>query len=196
VVDETDFDALYRGNPDPFGVEDRWYEQRKQQVVLASLGQRRYRLAWDCASGTGHLSAALATRCESVVATDAAPTAVELTRARCRDASVAWEVSRLPAFPDSATGADLTVVPEVLYYLPDEARATTVARLARQRGELAVVTWRHHPDDAHISGSASVEELDAALVDAGWVRAVRHDEQDFVLATWTTAPQSTATSAD
>jgi ubiquinone/menaquinone biosynthesis C-methylase UbiE len=196
VVDETDFDALYRGNPDPFGVEDRWYEQRKQQVVLASLGQRRYRLAWDCASGTGHLSAALATRCESVVATDAAPTAVELTRARCRDASVACEVSRLPAFPDSATGADLTVVPEVLYYLPDEARATTVARLARQRGELVVVTWRHHPDDAHVSGSASVEELDAALVDAGWVRAVRHDEQDFVLATWTTPPQSTATGAD
>ena len=195
-MEETDFDALYRGNPDPFGVGDRWYEQRKQQVVLASLAQRRYRLAWDCASGTGHLSAALATRCDSVVATDAAPTAVELTRDRCRDASVECEVSRLPAIPDSATGADLTVVPEVLYYLPDEARATTVARLARQRGELVVVTWRHHPDDAHISGSASVEELDAALVDAGWVRAVRHDEQDFVLATWTTAPPSTATGAD
>jgi ubiquinone/menaquinone biosynthesis C-methylase UbiE len=196
VVEETDFDALYRGNPDPFGVGDRWYEQRKQQVVLASLAQRRYRLAWDCASGTGHLSAALATRCDSVVATDAAPTAVELTRDRCRDASVECEVSRLPAFPDSATGADLTVVPEVLYYLPDEARATTVARLARQRGELVAVTWRHHPDDAHVSGSTSVEELDAALVDAGWVRAVRHDEQDFVLATWTTAPQATTTGAD
>src|SRR6476646_3912390 len=68
VVDETDFDALYRGNPDPFGVGNRWYEQRKQQVLLASLGQRRYRLAWDCASGTGHLSAALAPRCDSVVA--------------------------------------------------------------------------------------------------------------------------------
>jgi hypothetical protein len=196
VVDETDFDALYRDNPDPFGVGNRWYEQRKQQVLLASLGQRRYRLAWDCASGTGHLSAALAERCDSVFSTDAAPTAVELTRDRCRGAHVECEVSRLPTFPDAATRADLTVVPEVLYYLPDEPRAATVARLARQRGEVVVVTWRHHPDDAHISGAASVEELDVALVDAGWGRTVKHDDQDFVLAIWTTASPATATGAD
>ena len=65
-MDETDFDELYRGDPDPFGVDNRWYEQRKQQVLLASLGQPRYRLAWDCASGTGHLSAALAARGDGV----------------------------------------------------------------------------------------------------------------------------------
>ena len=59
-----------------------------------------------------------------------------------------------------------------------------------------VVTWRHHPDDAHLSGSASVEELDEALGDAGWGRMVQHDDQDFVLASWAIAPHATATGAD
>ena len=54
------------------------------------------------------------------------------------------------------------------------------------------VTWRHHPDDAYVSGAASVEELDEARRDAGWGRTVHHDDQDFVLASWTIAPAADA----
>ena len=49
---------------------------------------------------------------------------------------------------------------------------------------------------AHAARLLKAGVVDAALVGAGWFRAVRHDEQDFVLATWTTAPPSTATGAD
>ncbi len=179
---EVDFESRYQRHSDPFEVGTRWYERRKQQVLLASLGAERYRLAWDAACGTGHLAQALASRCDRVLATDAAPTAIELSRSLTHGhPGLDCAVSALPARPETARGADLTVAAEVLYYLPDDQRAETMSALADQLGELASVHWRHHPHDAHLSGAEVTEELDATLVDAGWVRAVRHEDRDFVL---------------
>lgn len=183
---EAEFESRYQQQSDPFGVGTRWYERRKQQVLLSSLGRERYRLAWDAACGTGHLAQALAARCDRVLATDAAPTAVELSRSlTCRQPGVDCAVSALPARPESARGADLTVAAEILYYLPDDLRAETVSALAAQVGELATVHWRHHPHDAHLSGAAVTEELDSALARSEWERTVWHDDTDFVIGVWT-----------
>ncbi len=183
-----DFDTLYRTDPDPFGVGTRWYEQRKLAIALASLAEPRYPLAWDCASGTGHLAEALGGRCDRVLASDAAPEAVRITaeRTSALDA-VRVEVSALPDRPEQARDAGLTVVSEVLYYLDDDTRRTCLAMLADQSGELLSVHWAHHPHDAHLSGVAVTAELSFALRSRGWSSLVTHREDDFVLASWRSA---------
>lgn len=192
-IDADGFEALYAGDPDPFGVAGRWYERRKQAVLTASLAREHYDLVWDCATGTGRLALALLRdgRCARVLATDAAPTAVRLTRELLdgRDGATC-AVSALPDVPGAALPADLVVVAEVLYYLPDEPRAAALAALAALSGELVTVHWRHHPHDAHLSGADVTLELDEALTSRGWTSTVRHDDVDFVLAGWVPGGQS------
>lgn len=185
----TDFEAVYQDDADPFGVATSWYERRKERLLLAALTKERYARAWDCACGTGHLALALAESCDLVVATDAAPTAVRLTDERTQAVRrVRTEVSRLPDRPADVSDADLTVVAEVLYYLPDDERARAIEMLQHQQGELAAVHWRHHPEDAYLSGAAVTDELGGALTAVGWSLAWRHDDLDFVMAGWLRTP--------
>ncbi len=185
MTEPIDFEALYRRDDDPFEVGSSWYERRKEDVLVASLSRRHYDLAWDGACGTGHLARRLAGRCDEVVATDASPTAVALSASCTRDLpGVRCRVSALPEVPDEVRGADLTVAAEVLYYLPGPERAASIEALARQHGELVSVHWRHHPDDAHLSGADVTDELHDALTAGAWSRVVRHEDTDFVLAAW------------
>jgi hypothetical protein len=185
LTDAADFDALYRRDPDPFGVASSWYERRKEQILLAGLTRSHYRLAWDCATGTGHLARRLAERCDQVLATDASEAAVELAGSETSGArGVRCAVSALPDVPAECRAADLTVVAEVLYYLPGPARSAAIGALVDQSGELVAVHWRHHPHDAHLSGAAVTDELGAALTRRGWTAVVRHEDVDFVLAAW------------
>ncbi|MEP6815833.1 MAG: class I SAM-dependent methyltransferase [Marmoricola sp.] len=191
MTDAADFDALYRRDSDPFGVATSWYERRKEQILLAGLTRSRYRLAWDCATGTGQLALRLAERCAAVLATDASPRAVELAATLTADRPhVVCTVSALPRVPADANAADLTVAAEVLYYLPEPARAAAIEALADQSGELVSVHWRHHPHDAHVSGTEVTDELGDAVARQGWTPAVRHDDVDFVLAAWTREAQA------
>ncbi len=41
------FDAMYASAADPWGFEDRWYEQRKYAISLAQLPAARYRRAFE-----------------------------------------------------------------------------------------------------------------------------------------------------
>lgn len=182
--ERADFEAMYEADPDPFGVATRWYERRKQQVLLACLTLPHYRQAWDCACGTGHLTQALGRRCDAVLASDASREAVRLTsQVTLVDSEIRCEVSSLPEAPSGSGEVDLTVVAEVLYYLDEDDRTRTLAMLAAQRGEIASVHWRHDPHDAHLSGAAVTDELDRAL-SSGWRRVVRHEDEDFVVGVW------------
>jgi len=205
VAEPAEFDDWYRDDPDPFGVRTRWYERRKRAVLLASLRLERYRCAWDPACGTGDLALALADRCALVVGSDVAPRAVALSRALTAGRpNVRIERNALPdvvgiplvgsarpsAGEESTDGFDLLVLAEVQYYLPAAARAATVAALdsaMRAPGpvELVSVHWRHHPHDGFLSGVDVTAELDAQLRGRGWASAVRHDDAEFVLASWT-----------
>lgn len=182
-----DFEAMYRRDPDPFGVQSSWYEQRKLAVVLASLCRQRYSCAWDAACGTGDLALRLASRCTDVLATDDSPRAVELSTARTEGTCVRVRRHTLPDRPHPGLESiDLVVLSEVLYYLPEEARVATYALVDDVRaGEVVAVNWRHHPHDAHLSGTAAVREFDDAFAGRGWNPAVRHEDRDFVLTSWT-----------
>ena len=61
---------MYAGAEDPWGFRSRWYEQRKRDVTLAALTRPRYRRAFEPGCSIGVLTAALAERCDEVVAAD------------------------------------------------------------------------------------------------------------------------------
>lgn len=187
------FEDLYTGDPDPFGLGDRWYERRKMEVVMASLASDRYQYIWDTACGTGHLAALLATRTERLLATDASPAACRLTADRLAGHEhVRVGVHLLPAPPADAPGDqrfDLVVLSEVLYYLDEQDRAAAVRTVTAASdpavdAEVLAVCWRAHPSDASVSGEQSLQELDLALQATDWLSVVRHEDQDFVLRSW------------
>src|SRR5918997_209648 len=87
MVKVPDFDALYEANPDPFQVRSSFYEQRKLGLVLDCLTKPLYAAAWDPACGIGEMAARLSARAGRVLASDASPQAVHLTRRRCSSCS-------------------------------------------------------------------------------------------------------------
>lgn len=192
-----DFDAGYRADPDPWQVASSPYEQRKLDVVLASLTQARYERVWDPGSGTGHLAARLADRGTTVLAGDASAEAVRLTRQTCHGhANVQVHQHRLPdplPGPYAAYHPDLVVLSEFLYYLPDADRAAALAVVDRQAdptAELLAVHWAHVPDDAWLSGPGTQAEIVTRLSERGWRHLVHHRDTDFVLDVLRRGPES------
>src|SRR2546423_7936977 len=79
------FDAMYQAAPDPWGFEDRWYEQRKYAISLAQLPAARYRSAFEQGCSVGELTRMLASRCDALLSCDLAAAAVRAAAARTRD---------------------------------------------------------------------------------------------------------------
>ncbi|MGN2637908.1 class I SAM-dependent methyltransferase [Nocardia takedensis] len=150
------FDAKFRADPDPWHFDTAWYEIRKRELLTAILPLPRYRSALEPGCANGHLTAALARRCDHVTATDIAPHALELARARCRDQHNVtlhrW------AFGDAwhwERPFDLIVLSEVAYYQTAPALTATVADMStRLRPGTTVLLshWRHPEPDHHLDG--------------------------------------------
>lgn len=176
------FEALYEGNADPWQVRTSWYERRKRTVLLASLPRERYRCAWEPGCSLGHVTAELAQRCDRLLSSDISPRAIAAARQLVGGDHVTIEVAQTPSQPpDLPPGScDLVVLSELLYYLPDTARAATVElaiRLLEPGGHLVVAHWRDHPDDAHCSG----EKANAEAVAAVGPTLVHHLDEHFIL---------------
>jgi hypothetical protein len=83
TLDAGYFDAMYRDAADPWGFEDRWYEQRKCAISLALLPAGRYGRAFEPGCSIGVLTHLLAQRCGTLLSCDAA--AVQAAAWRTRD---------------------------------------------------------------------------------------------------------------
>lgn len=184
TLPEEYFDAVYAASPDPWGFDDRWYEERKRSVTLAALPERRYATAFEPGCSIGVLTQGLASRCEALLATDVS--AAALARAAERLAGVDSVRFEQRALPQGWPGGrfDLVVLSELLYYL-GEQDLRTVAELAVASvgpgGSLLSVHWRHPVADYPHTGDAAQQAVaDAAL--GRLTRTVRHVEDDFDLA--------------
>jgi len=181
------FEALYAADDDPWDVRGTWYERRKRALLLASLGKPRYRSAFEPGCGNGEMSAALAARCERLLACDGAESAVAAARRRLQDApadAVRIERRSLPAAWPFDDRFDLIVISELAYYFD----AASVARMLAQAsanldadGELVLCHYLHDFDD-RVTATDAVH----ALADGtpGLVRSLRHRERDFLLDVW------------
>jgi SAM-dependent methyltransferase len=174
------FDAMYRAAPDPWGFEERWYEQRKYAISLAQLPVRRYHHAFEPGCSIGVFTHMLAPRCDDLLSCDIAAGAVQAAARRTADQpQVRVEQRQIPGeWPPGRF--DLIVLSEILYYFGDHDLQrildSAVAALEPE-GTLLAVHWRHHVPEYPRSG----DDVHRALAaQPGLARLVRHEEPDFI----------------
>lgn len=183
------FETLYAADDDPWDVRGTWYERRKRAVLLASLGRERYRSAFEPGCGNGEMTAALARRCDRLLACDGSASAVAAAQRRLQapdraEGALRLEQRSLPGQWPREEKFDLIVVSELAYYF-DAAALDAMLALARANldadGELLMCHYLPGFDDRVIATDAAHA---AAGRLPGLVRAVQHRERDFLLETW------------
>ena len=114
---QHDLDRLHQQDDDPWGVDTRWYEERKRALLLAALPRRRFRRGLEVGGSTGALAAVVADRCDRLLVIDGSEHAVALARRRLgRHDHITVEHGSVPEhWPDG--DLDLVVVSEVGYFL-------------------------------------------------------------------------------
>lgn len=189
------FQQLYERSDDPWQVRQRWYEQRKRALLMASLPEPHYRHAFEPACGNGELTAMLARRAERVTASDLSPAAVQLTRKRLGAAAlrqVGVRCQRMPQEWPEGAGFDLIVISEMAYYLSEaelyDLRGHAVRTLDSD-GALVLCHWRRPFSDRRLSTDTIHAAFDAC---PELHNIARHDEADFLLDVWSRSPRSVA----
>jgi SAM-dependent methyltransferase len=174
------FDAMYQAAADPWGFDDRWYEQRKYAISLAMLPAARYRSAFEPGCSVGVLTRMLAARCDALLSCDVAAAAVRAAAGRAADlAHVRVEQRDIPReWPGGRF--DLIVLSEILYYFGDhdlERVLKSAATALDPEGTLLAVHWQHPVAEYPRSGD-DVHRVLAAQ--PGLARLIRHEEPDFL----------------
>jgi cyclopropane fatty-acyl-phospholipid synthase-like methyltransferase len=138
------FDALYAADPDPWNFAASPYERAKYALTLNAIPKPRYRLALEIGCSIGVLTQSLASRCDAVVAVDAAEPPLVEARRRCADMpGVRFEQMFVPEeWPGGVF--DLILLSEIVYYLSRD----DVGRLAKRvmgslpsGGSVILVHW-------------------------------------------------------
>ena len=152
------FERMHRERDDPWRVRTRWYERRRRAVLTASLPRERYGRAIELGCSVGETTAVLADRCDELLAVDGSAAAVETAAERLRDRPhVTVERMRVPADWPPGT-ADLVVVSEVAYYLPEDEWDAVIHRIhgsLRPGGEVLLCHWTGDADDFAQSGASA-----------------------------------------
>lgn len=183
------FDKLYTDNADPWDTADSWYEQRKRAVICAVLPRPHFSSIYEPGCGSGELTAALATRCDRLIASDFCEQAVGITRSklanlahvdvRCESLPGQW-----PSRPDAALPFELIVLSELCYYLDalqlTELTALAVSSLA-ENGYLLACHWKKEFDDRMQSTRAIHLLIDR---NGRLHRHAGYEDEDFLLELW------------
>lgn len=192
----AEFDRLYAASPDPWGIDEGWYERRKRAVVLAALPDERVGRAYEPGCGTGALSVELAGRCDALLCTDVAGAAVARARERLEGRPGA-RVARAGVPDEWPEGPfDLVVVSELAYYLDegDRGRLWDAAVASLHPGAtLLAVHWTRAAPEYPVEGTQVHDEL-RARPDLGVLAA--HVERDFRLDVLTRVPPAPASVAE
>jgi LmbE family N-acetylglucosaminyl deacetylase len=155
---DHELDRLHQRSADPWGVDSRWYEERKRALLLAMLPRPRFDRVLEVGCSTGALTEVLADRADHVLGVDRSPAALTAARRRLADRpGVELADMDLPTiWPEGVF--DLVVVSEVGYFLSpaaaDELAARTAASLAPD-GVVVLCHWRH-PVDGWVMDAADV----------------------------------------
>ena len=178
------FESVHQQTADPWGVDDRWYEERKRALTLAALPRRRFADALELGCSVGALSAALAGRSDRLLAVDASETAVLACADRLRGRpGVRVERRVIPAqWPEGSF--DLVVMSESGYFLTPLQLERTLERIEGSLSADGVVVachWRHPirgwPLDGEIVHQRMLETFAEKSIDM----LALHLEPDFVL---------------
>ena len=188
------FNELYKSSDDPWHLREGWYERRKRSHTLALLPRPRYHTACEPGCANGELTAALATRCDALLAADLHETAVRVARERVAGMQqVRVEQRTVPhEWPTEAGPFDLIVISEFAYYLDASDLETLAARIAASLtpdGTLLACHWRRPFAEALESADAAHALFDARC---GLSRLAHHDEADLLIDVWSRDARSVA----
>lgn len=155
-VDPQSFEDKYQADSDPWNFATSWYEQRRYDLIMAMLPKARYRRCFEPGASIGELTQRLASRCDEVVAVEAAPTAARqaerMLAGRYPGASVV-QATVPDWWPDG--GFDLVVMSEFGYYFERDALGDLVRRfvdLLDDGGTFVAAHWRGRSDDHLLHG--------------------------------------------
>ena len=162
TLDPGYFRERYGASPDPYGLADRWYEQRKYALTVALLPREHYGTAFEPGCSIGVLTEQLASRCDTLLACDGVADAVASARSRTAGLPGVRVEQRVVPGDWPAQSFDLIVFSELLYYFGD-ADFSQVLRLGiralRRDGHLLAVHWRHPAPDHPRTGDEVREVL-------------------------------------
>lgn len=178
VVADDALDALHRAKADPWGVDERWYEQRKRLLTLAALPRRRFRRALEVGCSRGALAEDLAARCDEIVAVDRSPMAVHEARKRLAglEGASVRELDVPSQYPEGPF--DLVVVSEVGYFLSPAELERLIARIADSLtpdGVVLLCHWRHPVAGWVLDGPDVHERFRASVLPR---EAARYEDRD------------------
>jgi SAM-dependent methyltransferase len=191
-VDAGYFEALFAESDDPWSFRSRWYEARKRALTLACLPDRRYASGFEPGCANGELSAALATRCDTLLVCDGTEQALQIARRRLADCPhVSLANGWVPGYWPAAS-FDLIVLSEFCYYL-DRAALTRLAQQAQKSlnagGTLLACHWRKPIPGCQLAGDAVHRLLHDGL-------ALPHlcslADSDLLIDVWGSSPLSVA----
>jgi SAM-dependent methyltransferase len=179
------FEARYAASEDPWNFSASDYERRRYALTLRALGRPRYARAYEPGCSIGEFTVLLAERCDALLASDFAPSAVARARRRCaaqpqvqvRCADVAHESADDPF--------DLIVFAELGYYFERSELVRIAQNLARHLaagGELIAVHWLGTSADHRLQGDVVHEALRSCLP-LQWICGERY-EQAFRIDRW------------
>jgi protein-L-isoaspartate O-methyltransferase len=186
AVSQAAFEAKYRRSSDPWQFAASPYEQHRYATILRSLTRARYASAFEPGCSVGVLTAALAERCDKLLACDIAPTAVRLARQRCAGFSnvrigQADMGKWVPYGP-----FDLIVFSELGYYFDGAALGAIIRGLAKRlepSADFVAVHWRGDSEDHVLHGDEVHAILRETLFEPCiWVKEERYRE--FRLDVW------------
>ncbi len=170
------FEARYQRSADPWNFASSTYESERYQATLSALRRPAYRSAYEPGCSVGVLTAALAPRCEHLLACDIAAAAVALARERCRAFAHVEIVQGDVAEPPPLQTFDLIIFSEIGYYFcaPELRRvASGLAHRLEPDGEFVAVHWLGHSAD-HILHGDEVHSVLAAHLPCEWTGGSRH----------------------
>lgn len=189
VLGEEYFDAIYAKSEDPWRLRNRWYEQRKRDLTVASLPHPEYLRALEIGCSNGMLAEALAPRCKELIAVDISEKAVFQARQRLGSSVDVRALDVLTSFPEGKF--DLIVLSEVGYYWGN-SRLDGSLKAIRDHlspgGVFVACHWRHPVDGYPMDGDA----VHALIETHGWKRLARHVELDFLLEVFSNDSRSVA----
>ncbi|GAA0994673.1 PIG-L family deacetylase [Subtercola frigoramans] len=186
------FDETYDLHPDPWGFTDRWYEERKRAVTVASLPQPRYGYGLEIGCSIGVLTQELAARCDRLLGVDISEAAVARACERLVETPNV-EVQVMDVGKEFPSGSfDLVVLSEVGYYFsPDRLDGVLhdIEVSLTPEGTLVACHWRYPVGDYLQSGDEVHRRIAA---NRSWHSVSRHEEKDFVLEVFTLDGRSVA----
>jgi cyclopropane fatty-acyl-phospholipid synthase-like methyltransferase len=164
------FDALYTADPDPWKFAASPYERDKYTLTLDAIPKPLYRSALEVGCSIGVLTRSLASRCNILVAIDAAQTPLVEARRRCADLPcVRFEHMFVPEkWP--AGDFELILLSEVVYYLSREDVRRLAARVAfstTEGGSVILVHWTgptNYPLSGDEAAALFIERIGPAFV--------------------------------